>query len=158
MIIICLSHAEALNSPQVTRRTEDYNTDNVTVALEWREEAGVSYSISATPSPLRSRLSGNMSQLTILYNISYSVVVSATLCGQNMNMTAIDIAVDYVGKTDVFNVDCLSLSLSLNAYLVYVPGPMQRNSINTMTVIQNSLMINFLGGGPYTRAYTQAAV
>ena len=42
--------------------------------------------------------------------------------------------------------------------LVYVPGPVQRNSINMMTVIQNSLMINFLGGGPYTRAYTQVAV
>ena len=81
--------------------------------MEWREEAGVSYSISAIPSPLRSRLSGNTSQLTILYNTSYSVVVSATLCGQNMNMTAIDIAVDYIGKTDVYTVDCLSLSLSL---------------------------------------------
>ena len=107
MIIICLSHAEALNSPQVTWRTENYNTDNVTVTLEWREEAGVSYSISAIPSPLRSRLSGNMSQLTILYNTSYSVVILATLCGQNMNTTAIDIDVDYLGKTDVYTVELI---------------------------------------------------
>ena len=70
MIILCLSYAETLNSPQVTWRTEEYNTDNVTIALEWREEAGVLYNVSVIPSPLRNRLSGNMSQLTILYNTS----------------------------------------------------------------------------------------
>ena len=48
-----------------------------------------------------------MRQLTVLYNTSYIVVILATLCGQNINMTAIDIAADYVGKTDVYTVELI---------------------------------------------------
>ena len=62
------------------------------------QEAGVSYNVSAVPTPLRSKVSGNMNLLTILYNTSYSVVVFAILCGQNMNMTIIDISVNSTGE------------------------------------------------------------
>ena len=62
------------------------------------QKAGVSYNVSAVPTPLRSKVSGNMNLLTILYNTSYSVVVFATLCGQNMNMTIIDISVNSTGE------------------------------------------------------------
>ena len=60
--------------------------------------AGVSYNVSAVPTALRSKVSGNMNLLTILYNTSYSVVVFATLCGQNMSMTTIDIRVNSTGE------------------------------------------------------------
>ena len=87
---------------------EKTNENNATIILEWMQEASVSYNVSISPSPLSSKMiSRNMRQLIILYNTSYSVVVLATLCGQNMNMTAIDIAVDYVGKTDVYTVELI---------------------------------------------------
>ena len=64
------------------------------------QEAGISYNVSAVPTPLRSKVSGNMNLLTILYNTSYSVVVFATLRGQNMSlsMTTIDISVNSTGE------------------------------------------------------------
>ena len=87
---------------------EKTNQNNATIILEWMQEASVSYNISVIPSPLSSKMiSRNMRQLTVLYNTSYSVVILATLCGQNINMTAIDVAVDYLGKTDVYTVELI---------------------------------------------------
>ena len=61
------------------------------------QEAGVSYNVSISPNPLSSKMiSRNVRQLTVLYNTSYIAVILATICGQNINMTATDIAVDYV--------------------------------------------------------------
>ena len=65
------------------------------------QEPGASYNVSAVPNPLKNKVSENMSQLTILYNTSYSVVVFAILCGQNINMTIIDISVNSTGESYV---------------------------------------------------------
>ena len=87
---------------------EKTNQNNATIILEWMQEAGVLYNVSISPNPLSSKMiSRNMNQLTVLYNTSYIVVILATLCGQNINMTTIDVAVDYVGKTDVYTVELI---------------------------------------------------
>ena len=100
-----LPHAESLNSPQVSWRTEHYNENNATITLEWSKETGASYNISVIPSPLtldpEKETSGNTSQLTILYNISYDVMVLATLCGENMNVTVIDVVVNQPGESTI---------------------------------------------------------
>ena len=101
------------HSPQVTWRTEDYSTNNVTVILEWVQEPGVSYNVSVVPDPLKRKVSQDMNQLTILYNTSYSVVVFATLCGQNMNMTIIDISMNSTGESYVLHKLRLYCLLSL---------------------------------------------
>ena len=79
---------------------EKSNQNNATVILEWMQEAGVSYNVSVNPNPLESKLNGTTSRLMILYNTSYYVTIVATLCGNNMNMTAIDITVDQLGEFD----------------------------------------------------------
>ena len=72
--------------------------NNATVIIEWEPETSVSYNVSVLPDPLEFRLNANLSHLIVLYNTSYRVTLVATLCGQNMNTTAIDIAVNYTGK------------------------------------------------------------
>ena len=98
--IIVLVCTEYPNSPQVQRTVEKLNKNNATVILEWIQEAGVSYNVSVNPNPLESKLNGTTSRLTILYNTSYHVTIVAILCGNNMNMTAIDITVDQSGEFD----------------------------------------------------------
>jgi hypothetical protein len=100
VIIDIIIHAEYPSSPQVQKTVKMSNVDNATVILEWEQEVGVSYNVSVIPSPLESNSSGTMSQLVILYNTSYCVTVVATLCGNNMNRTAIDISVDRPGALD----------------------------------------------------------
>jgi hypothetical protein len=58
------------------------------------------YNVSVTPNPLKSNSSLTRSQLAILYNTSYRVTIIATLCGNNMNRTAIDFSVDQPGVFD----------------------------------------------------------
>jgi hypothetical protein len=60
----------------------------------------VSYNVSVTPNPLERNSSGTMSQLVILYNTSYHADIVATLCGNNMNRTAIDFSIDQPGAFD----------------------------------------------------------
>jgi hypothetical protein len=60
----------------------------------------VSYSVSVIPNPLASNSSGTLNQLVILYNTSYCATIAATLCGNNMNRTTIDISVDRPGVLD----------------------------------------------------------
>ena len=100
MIIIVLICTEYPSSPQVQRTVEKSNENNTTVILEWMQEAGASYSVSVNPNPLESELNGTTSGLTILYNTSYHVTIAATLCGNNMNRTAIDITVNRLGEFD----------------------------------------------------------
>ena len=122
MCIISYLHTEYSHSPKVLWRTTYLTVNNATVVLEWEQETGVSYNVSVVPYPLESRLSGNTSQLIVLYNISYRVIVVATLCGQNMNMTAIDIIVNYPGElySTCNIIGCLSLSLSLAGVCMYL--------------------------------------
>ena len=110
-------YAEYPNAPEVLWRATNFTLNNATVIVELVQEVGVSYNLSVVPYPLESKIiSENTSQLTVLYNTSYRVTVLAELCEQNIyrNMTAIDINVSYIGKTDVCNIDYLkSLSLFL---------------------------------------------
>jgi hypothetical protein len=97
-------HAEYPSSPQVQRTIKKSNENNATVVLEWMQEDGVSYNVGVTPNPLaENNSSGTRSQLTILYNTSYRATIVATLCGNNMNRTAIDIFVDRPGALDNIN-------------------------------------------------------
>ena len=69
--------------------------------MECIQEAGVSYNVSVIPNPLESSSSGAKSQLVVLYNTSYHVNIVATLCGNNVNMTAFDISIDQPGVFDI---------------------------------------------------------
>jgi hypothetical protein len=93
-------YTEYPNSPQVQRIVKELSKNHATVILEWIQEDGVSYNVSVIPNPLESNSSGTTSQLVILYNTSYCVTVVATLCGNNMNRTAIDVSVDQPGALD----------------------------------------------------------
>ena len=90
-------YTEYPHSPQVQNTIKKSNESNATVILEWVHEVGVSYNVSVTPNPLESSSSGTKSQLVVLYDTSYHVIIVATLCGNNMNRTAIDISVDQPG-------------------------------------------------------------
>ena len=96
-IILYTYYTEYPHSPQVQKAVRKSNENNATVILEWIQELGVSYSVSVTPNPLESSSSGTTSQLVVLYNTSYHVNIVATLCGNNMNRTTIDISVDQPG-------------------------------------------------------------
>lgn len=88
------------NSPQVQSTVVKSNKNNVTVILEWMQEAGVSYNVSVVPTPLESKLNGTGSYLNILYNTSYHVTIVATLCENNMNIMDFDITHDRPGVFD----------------------------------------------------------
>ena len=98
--IPCTGH---LHSPQVTWRTENYNTSNVVIIVEWMQElsGATNYNINVIPAPLAPAmdLSGNTSRLTLLYNTSYSVTVVSMLCGQKIGMTVVDIIIDQSGES-----------------------------------------------------------
>ena len=86
-------------SPLVSWSTETYNTDNATINLEWSKEIGVTYSVRVNPHPLEKNMTDeNTSQLIVLYNTSYSVIVLAALCGKNMNMVVINITLNQLGE------------------------------------------------------------
>ena len=104
-IIIIIIIIEYPHSPQVQKAVKKSNKNNATVILEWIQEVGVSYTVSVTPNPLESSSSGTKSQLVVLYNTSYHVNIVATLCGNNMNRTAIDISIDQPGAFDKINVN-----------------------------------------------------
>ena len=65
----------------------------------------MSYNVSVTPTPLESSSSGATSQLVVLYNTSYYATITATLCGSNINWTAIDISIDQPGVFDKININ-----------------------------------------------------
>ena len=86
------------NYPEIRWKTETFNKNNATIILEWIQEIGVSYNVDVNPNPQESKLNGNTSQLTVLYNTTYNVTVVATLCGQNTTTAAIDITVNQSGQ------------------------------------------------------------
>ena len=72
-----------LYTPRLSIVSEEYRADNVTVNVEWAQQAGVSY-YTARLSPLAPSLfSGSTShQQILLYNIVYNLsVVAVTPCG-----------------------------------------------------------------------------
>ena len=70
-----------------------FETDSVSVALEWRPEEGVSYSISVDQVDFR-YIQRTTVNLTVLYNIPTNVTITATSCGQNgeTSITSIELA------------------------------------------------------------------
>ena len=99
----CIPRTGHLHSPQVTWRTENYNTRNVVIIVEWMQEliGATNYNINVTPAPLAPAmdLSGNTSRLILLYNTSYSVTVVSILCGQKISMTVVDIIINQSGES-----------------------------------------------------------
>ena len=106
---ILFLYVEHPNSPEGLWRATKFTTNNATVIVEWEQEIGVSYNVSVLPNPLEFRLiEKNTGHLTVLYNTSYRVTVVATLCGRNMNMTAIDVDVNYIGN---LNQECIIITV-----------------------------------------------
>ena len=61
--------------------------DSYTVTLEWPQFSGETYDVVTVPEAVQTRLTGNTSvQLMMLYDILYSVNVTAILC-ENRNTT-----------------------------------------------------------------------
>ena len=67
--------------------SEEYLTDNITVTVEWAQQAGVRYYANVVPYvPIASTKNGSY-QLTISYNTKYNFsVVAAALCRPNATM------------------------------------------------------------------------
>ena len=65
---------------------EQYGTDNVAVTLEWTKQQLVSYNITIIPDTVVQESSENgrlWAQLTVAYNITYTVKFVASHCGHN---------------------------------------------------------------------------
>ena len=115
IILYYINYTEYPHSPQVEKAVKKSNENNATVILEWIQEVGVSYNVSVTPNPLKSSSSGTTSQLVVLYNTSYHVNIVATLCGNNVNRTAIDIYVDQPGAlTNVNHLLSIAIQKGIN--------------------------------------------
>ena len=71
----------------VTLKNELLRNNNVTVTLQWPQEAGAIYHVSALPYTPHTELTKAMSHsiittnLTISYNIQYNVSIVSSLCG-----------------------------------------------------------------------------
>ena len=57
--------------------------ENVTVTLEWAQEAGVSYNVSVTPQVNVEFLDSTLVQVVVAYNVVYNVSIVSTLCGRH---------------------------------------------------------------------------
>ena len=71
---------------------EQHGPDNVTVILEWTKQQLTSYNIEITPDTVvreSSDSSRQRAQLTVTYNIMYSVRFVASPCGHNTTVTKI---------------------------------------------------------------------
>ena len=85
-ILYILIHTAVVSIPSVMVM-EHYGADNVTVILEWTKQQHISYNITIMPNAVVQESSENTrlrAQLTVAYNIMYSVKFEATLCGQNV--------------------------------------------------------------------------
>lgn len=59
--------------------SEEFGADNVTVTVEWTQEEGAIYRIIIVPQEPMTFTGDSSIQLTLLYNINYSVSVAAAL-------------------------------------------------------------------------------
>ena len=73
-------------------RTEIFTVNSVNVFLEWKEEAGVTYTANASPSASLMFIGNAGLQLTLLHNIVYNVNITATLCGPNSINTILNLS------------------------------------------------------------------
>ena len=81
-----LHHLPELN---VRERFVEFETDGVTITLEW-DELNPLYSVNVTVLPeAQVNISGSTAQLTVNYNVIYNVSIMVShLCGQN-NVTVL---------------------------------------------------------------------
>jgi hypothetical protein len=68
----------------VRDRLIEFETDGVTVTLEW-DKLNPLYSVNVTVTPeTQVNISGSTAQLTVAYNVMYNVsIMISYLCGQN---------------------------------------------------------------------------
>ena len=59
--------------------------DNVTVNLSWPQEFGVSYDVEVTPTTIFSFTTTSSVQVTMSYNVSYTVIIVGMQCSQNVS-------------------------------------------------------------------------
>ena len=74
----------------------NFGVDYTTVSLSWtkQESSLVSYNVSIVPQAAVIFVQGSESitiQLTVSYNILYSVNIVGTLCGQNISTTTVEL-------------------------------------------------------------------
>jgi hypothetical protein len=79
-----------------------FETDSVSVTLEWMPEEGVSYNISVDQVADLRYIQRTTVNLTVLYNIPTNVNITATSCGQNSGTAITSVELAYS------NDDCMS--------------------------------------------------
>ena len=72
-----------------------FETDSVSVALEWMPEEGVSYSISVDQVADFRYTQRTAVALTVPYNIPTNVTITATSCGQNSEIAIASVPLAY---------------------------------------------------------------
>ena len=87
--------------PSLIASEQNYSIDNITVLVQWTNEEGVFYNITAIPSLLLpvTKLSNNTALFTVSYNTMYNVSIDASRCGQTMSSTNV-IQLHY-GRKDI---------------------------------------------------------
>ena len=72
-----------------------FETDSVSVALEWIPEEGVSYSISVDQVANFIYVLRTIAVLSLPYNIPTNVTITATSCGQNSETAITSVPLAY---------------------------------------------------------------
>ena len=66
---------------------QSFETNRVTVALEWDAKNGVSYSVQ--PEVLVDYTQTNSARLSLSYGKQYNISVTASLCGRNRTTSSV---------------------------------------------------------------------
>jgi hypothetical protein len=80
-----------------TSISEQFQSKDISVTLEWTHTNGVSYSISVEPEVAVNYTGRSSAQITVSYDTKYNVSVVASLCGE----TTTYFAIIYHGKLGV---------------------------------------------------------
>ena len=60
-----------------------FETNGITVFLEWVHKNGASYSVDVEPEVAVNYTGQSSAQLSLSYNLKYNISVTASLCGRN---------------------------------------------------------------------------
>ena len=63
--------------------SQRFETNGITVFLEWAYKKGASYSVDVDPGVAIDYTGQSSAQLSLFYNIKYNISVTASLCGRN---------------------------------------------------------------------------
>ena len=81
-----------------------FENNNFTVILEWSQFIGETYSVAVVPEPVHTNFTTSSSvQFVMLYNIQYSVNVTATLCGHRNATNLTTLSLMYYYRKDMHN-------------------------------------------------------